>query len=144
MPIIANVRLRDSMNTEVTKRFETETEVIATAQAAVAALLADFAAVSDLGIVNVTYSFTDDAEATDPGASSNVDVGATFTVELTAGGKAAHKIPGFPLSLVGSDRNIDVGGVEVAAYFANFEAAGEFRLSDGETITGPLKGKLDV
>lgn len=144
MAFLATVTLVDSLNTEVTKRYETETDVLATAQTAVAALITDLEAVTDLGVVSVTYSEKDVSEASAAAANSSVDAGATFRLRLTAGGVASHKIPGFPISKVGGNRAIDPTDADVVAYFGNFLAAGAFTLSDGETITSVLSGTFDV
>ena len=79
-----------------------------------------------------------------PAADSNVDVGATFRLRLDSGKVASHKIPGFPISKVGGNRAIDPADVDVAAYFGNFETAGAFKLSDGETVDVVLSGTFDV
>lgn len=139
----ATITLIDGKNRQCTKRFETETDVLATAQAAVATLVTNLEAITDLGVVIVTYSNADDTEASAADAASNIDTGATFRCRLDNGKIAAHKVPGFPLSKVQTGGNIDVEDADVAAYFANFEAAGAFTLSDGQVITAVLSGMLD-
>lgn len=144
MPFVASVTLVDSLNTQVTKRYETETDVLATAQTAMGELIADLEAITDLGVVSVTYSLKDASEASNAAANSSVDSGATFRCRLADGSVAVHKVPGFPISKVGGNRAIDPEDADVAAYFANFEAAGAFTLSDGENITSVLSGTYDV
>jgi len=139
----ATVTLTDSLNRTVTKRYETETDVLATAQTAVGLLITSLEAVTDLGVVIVTYSNADDTEASAAAANSNVDTGATFRCRLDDGKIAAHKIPGFPLAKVATGGGIDVTDVDVAAYFDHFKAAGAFTLSDGQVITAVLTGTLD-
>lgn len=143
MAFSAVVTLQDDFNRTVTKRYETETEVLATAQTDVAGLITDLEAVTDLGVVKVTYTLGDTTEASSPAANANVDTGATFRCRLASGKIAALKIPGFPLSKVDSGGNIDVTDTDVVNYFANFEAAGAFTVSDGEAITEVLTGMLD-
>ena len=144
--MIATVVLEDSLNTQVTKRYELEATTLLQAAIDIGLLAADLLAVTDLGIVSVTYSLKDVAEASSPAANSNVDTGATFRLRLTDGSVASHKIPGFPISKVGGNRAIDPTDADVVAYFANFLAAGAFTLSDGEVIAadGILSGTFDV
>jgi hypothetical protein len=144
MAIVATVTLIDSLNSIVKKRYETETDVIATAQAVMADVIDDLEAVTDLGVVSITYSLKDDTEASAAGASSNCDVGATFRCRLDDGAVGVHKIPGFPISKAASNRNIPVDDADVAAYFLNFYDAGALRMSDGQVITAVLSGKMDV
>jgi len=142
--ITATVVLIDSLNTQVTKRYECEATTLAQAAIDMTPLLADLTAISDLGVVSVTFSEKDETFASAAGANSSVDAGATFRVRLDNGKVASHKVPGFPISKVSSNRNIDVADVDVAAYFANFETAGAFTLSEGNVITAVLSGTFDV
>ena len=144
MAFLASVTLIDSLNTQVTKRFETETDVLATAQAAVALLVADLEAISELGVVLVTYSLKDDTEESAAAAESSVDDGATFRCRLTDGSIASHKVPGFPIAKVSSDRNIPVDDADVVAYFANFLEGGDFTLARARHVDAVLSGKYDV
>jgi hypothetical protein len=144
MPFLASVTLIDSLNTQVTKRFETETDVLATAQAAVALLVADMEAITELGVVSVTYSLKDDTEESAAAEESSVDDGATFRCRLTDGSIASHKVPGFPISKVSSDRNIPVDDADVVAYFANFLEGGDFTLARARHVDAVLSGKYDV
>lgn len=144
MGIIATVTLVDSLNTQVTKRFECEATTLTQAAIDVNLLIVDLEAVTELGVVSVTYSEKDTTEASAAAAESSVDAGGTFRLRLADGGIAVHKIPGFPIAKVGTNRNIDVADADVEAYFDNFLAAGNFTLSDGEVITAPLSGSFDV
>jgi len=140
---LATVTLQDGKKRQTTKRVETETDVLATAQLAVVDLAVDLLAVTDLGIVTVTYTLADDTEASAADAASNVDVGATIRCRLDNGKVAAYKIPGFPLAKVNPGGGIDVSDADVVAFFANFEAAGGFTLSEGNVVTELLSGQLD-
>lgn len=143
MAFTATLVLVDSMGRTTSKRIGTVYDVLATAQTDVGAYASDLAAVSDLELLHVVYSFKDTGDAFAGTGTSNVDVGATFTVITEAGAHAAHKVPGFPLSLVGGDGSIDVTQSEVGDYFANFQSPQGLTLSDGEQITGVLRGSLD-
>jgi len=140
---VATVTLIDIKNRQCTKRFETKTDVLATAQTAVAALITGLEAVTDLGVVTVTYSVADDAEESAAADPSNIDTGATFRCRLDNGKICAHKIPGFPLSKVATGGGINTEDADVTAYFANFLSGGAFTLSDGQAITAVLSGALD-
>ena len=144
MALIATVQLMDDLNTSVSKRYEMEATTLAQAAIDIGVLAADLFAVTDLGIVSVTFSQKDVSEASSPAAGSNVDTGATFRLRLDSGKVASHKIPGFPQSKVGGNRAIDPADADVAAYFGNFETAGAFKLSDGETVDVVLSGTYDV
>ena len=144
MAILATVTLVDSLNTQVTKRYECEATTLTQAAIDVGLLITDLEAVTDLGVVSVTYSEKDVSEASAAAANSNVDEGATFRLRLADGGIASHKVPGFPIAKVGGNRAIDPTDADVVAYFENFEAAGTFTLSDGEVITAILSGTFDV
>jgi hypothetical protein len=139
----AVVTLIDSQSRQVTKSYETETDVLATAQVAVAALVADLEAVTDLGVVKVTYTVGDVTLESAAGAGSNVDVGATFRCRLDNGKIAALKVPGFPIAKCSGGGAVDLTDADVIAYFANFEAAGDFKVSEGNVITSVLSGQLD-
>lgn len=143
MTILATVNLVDSYGRPTTKRLETETDVLATAQTAVTALLITLNAVTDLQCLSVSYSLKDGTQVFAGAAGSNVDVGATFRLRLADGEIAAYKVPGFPASLVLANGSIDPAGAEVVAYFGNFLAAGDFTVSDGDVVTDILTGELD-
>lgn len=143
MGIIATARLMDSYGRVTTKQVETLYSDLATAQTQLGNWATDFAAVTDLELVEITYSLKDNADAFAGASGSNLDVGATFTVLLESGKNAPHKIPGFPASLVGGQGTIDVTQSEVVAYFANYQNPQGCALSDGEQIASVVKGQLD-
>lgn len=140
---VATVVLTDDHGRTVKKQLETETDVLATAQAAVGALLEDLVAVTDLGVVAVHYSNRDASEATSPVEDSNVDVGATFQGRLTTGDIAVLKIPGIKSSYVGPQGVINVEDEDIAALLANWLTAGAFTIANGKTVSTWLSGTLD-
>jgi hypothetical protein len=144
MAIQATVTLIDSFNTLTTKTYECEATTLAQAATDIGALITTLEAISDLGVVSVSYVEKDISEASAAAALSSVDTGATFRMRLNNGKVAAHKVPGFDLAKVSSDRNIDIADADVAAYFANFESAGDFTVNEGNTMSQLLSGKLDV
>jgi hypothetical protein len=143
MPLVAQLRMRDAFSRYTSKTLETETDVLATAQAAVTAFLADLNPCTDLTVEYVTYSYKDATQSVAGEAGSNVDVGATFRGRVTSGEIAVVKIPGFPLAKVGANGYIDLSDADVAALLDNWEAAGAFTLSDGEVIAEWIDGQLD-
>jgi len=143
MAFRATLEMDDSMNRTVSKSLECEATVLATAITDVAALLTDLEAISDLGVVKVSYSSKDTSGAFDENDPSNVDTGATFRLRTTLGEVVSYKIPGFKQSLADGNGQIDPAGAEVVAYFANFLAAGAFTLSKGDTIVAILSGAMD-
>lgn len=143
MTIVATLSMRDAFQRIAKKRLETETDVLATAQAAVTAFLADLNPCTDLAVEYVTYSFKDATQVLAGEALSNTDVGATFRGRVTSGEIVTVKIPGFPLSKVGANGFIDLTDVDVAALLDNWEGAGAFTLSDGEVIAEWVDGSLD-
>jgi hypothetical protein len=101
--------------------------------------------VSGLGVVRADFVQTGLATPTAAQAGSNVDVGATFVGwnEDGSGTKISTKVPGFLVALVDSDGSIDLEQSVVADYLANYADAGDFYLSDGETVADWIKGTLD-
>jgi hypothetical protein len=141
-----SLSLIDSYGRTSKRVYELEDQAtIAAYEAAVTAFLVDYQAVSDLGVVRCDLILT----AVVPGyavtAGANVDVGATFSglVDGGNGKKASLKLPGVKPALVSADGSVDIEGVEIAAWLDNWETAGDFQLSDGETIATWLRGVLD-
>lgn len=143
MPFVATLIMRDSFSRYTRKQLECETDVLATAQTAVNGFLSDLNPCTDLTVEKVSYSLVDATQTIAGEASSNVDVGATFRGRVASGEIAVVKIPGFPLAKVGANGYIDLSDADVAALLDNWEAAGEFTLSDGETIAEWIDGTLD-
>lgn len=143
MAIHATVTLRDSLGRTTSKRLEHHNDSLTDAQTNMGDLAGYLNAITDLELVEVTYSLKDASDAFQGVAGSSIDAGATFTVDLVGGGKAAHKIPGFPISKAIAGGGIPIDDADVVNYFDEFLAAGPWRLSDGEAITGLVKGLMD-
>lgn len=143
MPLSATVTMKDSLNRKTSKRYECEATTLAQAQTDVGALITDLEAVSDLGVVEVTYTLKDEAEASAPADPSSIDAGATFRVRLSDGYEAAMKIPGFPQSKAIAGGAIPVDDTDVVAYFANFAPGGAFTANRGQTVSEVLSGMFD-
>lgn len=145
MPKVSVTMIDDYGRT--TKRvYEIETQVdLATYTAAVAALLVDIQAVSDLGVVRADLILDGITAGYAVTAGANVDVGATFSGLIDGGNgkKASLKLPGIKAAVVNADGTVDLTDADVIAYLANWLTAGDYMLSDGETISSWLRGTLD-
>lgn len=125
-----------------TKRFEGEATTLAQAQTDATALLADLAAVTLMGAYRRTFSVAESiSEAVETGA--NVDAGGTLHCRLDNGKQYALKIPAIDPALVNPDGSIDITAAAITDYVANFEAAGAYKVSEGNVITEILYGELD-
>lgn len=143
MAIQFTANLRDSFGRLTKKRIETTATTLTDAATYATAWAGAMADVSDLALESIEFHSRSNSDAYAGVAGANVDVGATFKLQLTDSSYASHKIPGFKTALVDSTGGVDVAGTEVATYFALFEAGGHLRLSDGESIVAPVYGELD-
>ena len=144
MPFVINATLADSHGRVFKKVIETTADTLANAQAAGTQWASTLNAISDIGLVRITYSFVDDSDAFAYAAGANGDEGGTFRVLLDDGKYAPHKVPSpaADLRVAGSDALL-IDDPDVVNYFALFELAGPLRLSDGQYITDLVKGTLD-
>jgi len=134
--------LTDAYTRTSTKRFEGRATVLATAITDAEGLLADIAAISLAGSFKRTISQTDViSEAVETGA--NIDAGATIHCRLNNGKVYAFKIPAFDPALVNSDGTVMVSNAAVTGFIANFEQAGQYRVSEGNYVVEILYGELD-
>jgi len=143
MAIVANVELYDDYGRTSRKQVELTSATLADAKGVMAAWATDFLALSDLGILAITYSERDVTEAAAPQSGANADVGATFKVQTDTGKGASHKIPGIKASFVGGQGTIDVSQNAVVTYFGQYDSGEDCRLSDGESVAVVLSGQLD-
>lgn len=144
MPILS-VTLRDAFGRTTNKRFEIEEQaLLADYSSVIAAFIPTLEAVTDLGVAKVDLLLPQEGYESTPAAGSNVDVGATFSGLLAAGNgkKGSVKLPGVTLSLVDPDGSVPITGA-TGTWLANFETAGDFMISDGETVDSWVRGLLD-
>lgn len=144
MPILT-LTMVDAYGRQTNRRYEMETQVdILTYQGVSDAFVAALQAVTDLGLVRADLILQSISSGFAVTAGANVDVGATFSGYLAAGGgkKASMRLPGVKASLVDPDGSVPIAGV-TATWLAEFETAGDFQLSDGETIDSWIRGALD-
>jgi hypothetical protein len=135
----------DARGRITTKRLELAAQADLVAYLAVVdTVMTALESVTDLGVSRCDLVIT----AVDAGfaavANSNIDVGATFSGYTTDGNgkKASFKLPGIKDALVSDDGTVPITG-DIATFLANFEAAGDCLISDGETIDSWIKGVLD-
>lgn len=76
------------------------------------------------------------------GGTSNVDEGLTFQFDLGGPKRASINFPSPVLTVVNSDRSVDLDNALVIAWTAPF-LAGDILISDGEVVADIIKGQLD-
>lgn len=137
-----SITLRDSLGRQAIKQYEGDFADFATAQTAAGALADDLQAVTEAEVLSYSVGQRT-VYSGSMTAGSNLDEGATFSVNKSDNYKASHKVPA-PIQAMrqtGNDR-VDTTLAAVIAYFQNFITGG-FTLSDGETVTALLSGKID-
>ena len=146
MPILS-LTLVDDQKRPKTLRVEMETQAsIVDYQAVADAFIATLQDVTDLGVHRADLVLRSISSGFAAQEGSNIDVGATFVGYLAgdlAGRKATHKLPGVKDAFRDGTGGIVIADEDMVAYLANFLTAGNFRLSDGQTISEWIKGKLD-
>lgn len=125
---------------------------VAAAQTAVDALVADWAALSGLGVSTATLSLALTVTPITAQASSNIDEGATMKLLMEDGGYFAYRVPGpvkdeDGLFVYIVDGSVDVSNAGITGWFANFLSAGAGRFTKyGQRILasgGIISGKLE-
>ena len=106
--------------------------------------LAALEAVTDLGLTKCDLIIPVTGLGWVATALANKDTGGTASgyIDSDLGKKASMRVPGVKLSLVSADGTIPITGV-IATFLALFETAGDFTLSDGETIESWIRATLD-
>lgn len=142
MAIDVSFTIQDAYARQGSKRFEGTDTLLADAQTSAAALLIDFNALSLTGVVKETYSI-DSLIFQAAQAGANLDAGATIRTRLNNGKLYSFKVPAPVAAVINSDGSIDVTSALVTDYIANFEAAGKYRVSEGNYVVDILGGELD-
>jgi len=138
------VELVDAFNRNTAKRFAMNAGVttFALAQTAATDLLTDLEAVTEARIL--AYTISERTVYTDSVTSgANRDEGVTLSVRKEDSRKDVLRIPAPVKSFVNPDSTVDITATPIVNYTDNFLAAGEFTLSDGESIAEVLSGVLD-
>lgn len=139
----AQVILEDSYGRQTRKSFLSQDLLdFATAQAALTALVTDLQSVTELGVVR-TYLTEEVVIDEAPTGGSNVDEGATLSVKKVDTKKHSLKWPAPVGTLVLTDGSLDLTNAALLAYVENFQAAGDWTVSDGELIASIVKGSVD-
>lgn len=144
MPLLS-VTMVDDYGRQTVRKYEMETQVDLLTYGSVAdAFIASLQNVTDLGVVRCDLILRAISAGFAVTADANVDTGATFSGYIDGGDgkKASTRIPGIKLALVDDDGSVPITGV-VATHLAHFETAGDYELSDGETIDSWIRGTLD-
>lgn len=139
--------------TSHTLTLSTAITTIAGAQTALDAILADWPALSGLGVVSATLSVPMTVTVTTAEAHSNFDEGARIKLKSTDNKTISYRVPA-PLrdSETGlfvyiTEGEVDVSDGGITGYFANFLSAGAFRFGDVAqqvlAVSGILSGKLE-
>jgi hypothetical protein len=144
----ATIVLKDSFGRQTRIRREMDDQLtLSDYTGEISSMVAELLDITDLGLVDATFSVTGLESATDPASGANVDTGATFVGYGTgedAGKKLTTKVPGIALSFVDANGLIDVTQTEIAAYLANYTGATfQWKISDGEKVGEWLIGSLD-
>jgi len=137
--------LVDSKGRTTARNYEMETQaLLADYVTAAGALIAALEPCTDLGLLRGTITINMTAEEFAVTAGANVDTGGTASGFVTDGdgAKASMRIPGVKMALVQEGGIIAITGV-IATFLALFEAAGDFTLAKGKTISSWIKATLD-
>lgn len=142
MPVYdVSVKLRDAYGRQSVKRYQTDEVDHATAVTAAGLFVNDLAAITEAEILEHTVSLktivTDTASA-----GANLDEGITLSVELSGNKKGTIKVPAPVKSFVNPDGTVDIEDTLVTDFLDNW-LVGNFTLSDGDTVSALLSGKLD-
>lgn len=145
-----NVTLQDDYGRITRKSFLTEdiSEADLGAEYLVAEGFKDtlLPALAALSEAEVMYSNLGSEEAYSDTATvgANKDEGITLVALKVNNKKAVLKVPAPMNSVINADGTVDILDALVTAYTAHFHVSGGFTVSDGENITGLVRGRLDV
>lgn len=142
MPVYdVSIKMRDAYNRVTTKHFQTSETDHPTAVTAVIGFVNDLMAITEAELLEHKVALKT-AVSDAPAAGANLDEGITLSVELTGNKKAPIKVPAPVKSFVNADGTVDITDSLVTDFIENW-TVGNFLLSDGDTVTQLLSGKLD-
>jgi len=154
MGMTVTLGLVDGQGRTTTKEVDLVNTVttIAAAQTAVEALVADWPALSGLGVATASLSVNLTVTPTAAQDTANIDEGAAMKLLMEDGGYFSYRIPG-PLKdedgvfVYITNGEVDVSNAGVTGWFANFLSAGAARFTKyGHRILasgGIISGKLE-
>lgn len=136
----------DAQGRSTTKSFVGTATTVAAGVTDMTALLADFAAVSDLGTSKYSTA-VDTVAVTAAGAAANKDEAVNIRLQMTDGSIENFRIPAPAKDAGGlfeyvSGGAVDVANADIVAFFANFLAGGVFRIN-GKIVQSILSGTLE-
>lgn len=137
----ATITLIDDFTRTSTKRFEGDFIDWAAALAATAALVVDLDALSMAKVISSNTMQRLDIDGS-LAAGANMDAGLTLSVLKEDNAKAVLKVPAPLLSVINADGTADITDALITSYVDNWISSGWY-ISDGETVTDLLSGKLD-
>lgn len=114
----------------------------AAALAAAAAAVADWQALSTMGVVSYTVGQRIVVNET-PAVGSSRDAGLTMSILKTNGKKSPIRVKSPESSIFDGNGNLDIGNTLANDFVDNFKAAGDFTFSDGENALEIDSGYLD-
>jgi hypothetical protein len=142
MPIFdLTVQLQDDYGRTMVKRFEADEADFATMQTVATGFLTDLAGATKLGIITYTIALKS-AYSDSVLSGANKDAGVTLSLRKEDGEKAILKIPDPVSGVVLGDGSVDLTDTNLTDFVDNW-LTGNFKISDGETATALLSGKLD-
>ena len=133
--------LRDDFTRETTRSFQVDAVDFDAASTGASAFASDYAALSMASILK--FVLKESTEYTDViETDANIDEGVTFSWQTTPSKKAPSKVPAPIKAIFNADGSVDLTHVAVSAYASHY-LGGFVLISDGETATALLSGKLD-
>lgn len=142
MAVDLTFTLKDAYSRQAKRGFEGIAATLADASTDATALMTDFNAISDAGVVKQTFS-TETVINQSAQTGANRDVGGTLHCRLNNGKLYGLKIPMIKASMVNADGTIKLSDAAIVAFVANFEASGQYRVSEGNYIVAVEYGELD-
>lgn len=137
----------DAQGRGTTKRFSGLAATVAAGQTDMTALITDFLAVSDLGTSK--YSTGVDTVAVNAVGSpaANKDEAVNIRLQMTDGSIENFRIPAPAKDANGvfeyvTGGVVDIANANIVAFFANFQATGQFRIN-GKVVQSILSGTLE-
>ena len=142
-----NVRFNfvDSYNTKTSRTFHTLAPDLATLITDIAALSAAIQPLTEGGIISSVGTYVDQVATFGADAGSNVDENMSVNAQGSDGYIYDVDLPMPVGAIINSDRTLDIGNAQVAAFFALFAAGANWRVNvrNPVDITQLIGGKLD-
>lgn len=136
-----SLTVNDAFSGVATRTYNLVAADYASARIIADAVLAAAQNLSTAAVVKESLAEVDPIVAV-PGGTSNVDEGLTWQFNLGGGKTASINFPSPVLSVVNSDRSVDLADPLVVALLTQYES-GNITVSDGELVVSTLKGTLD-